>query len=101
MSDIDISRPSCEDEVDTAAQVEIKGDHAANDSATGRLNLSSIHMWALGVCLTVSGIFYAWNIGLEAGFGSYIIGRVFISTAYVSLILSISELSSGLPFAGY
>lgn len=80
--------------------VEIKGDQAANDSAAGRLNLSGINMWSLGVCISVSGIFYGWNVGLEAGFGSYIIARVLVSSAYIALLLCISELSSGLPFAG-
>ena len=89
-----------EDVFDETAVVEIRGDQAENDSAAGRLNLSSIDMWALGVCIAVSGTYYAWNVGLEAGFGSYVIARVFVSSAYISLILSISELSSGLPFAG-
>lgn len=80
--------------------VEIIGDQASNDSAVGRLNLSSIHMWALGVCIAISGTFYAWNIGLEAGLGTYAVARVLVSLAFIALILSISELSSGLPFAG-
>lgn len=99
MSECNISQHS-EDAFDETAVVEIKGDQAANDSAAGRLNLSSIDMWALGVCIAVSGTYYAWNVGYEAGFGSYVVARFLVSTAYVSLILSISELSSGLPFAG-
>lgn len=99
MSECNSSHHS-EDGFDETAVVEIKGDQAANDSAAGLLNLSSIDMWALGVCIAVSGTYYAWNVGFEAGFGSYVIARVLVSSAYVSLILSISELSSGLPFAG-
>lgn len=94
------SHNSDTEEYDATAVVEIKGDQAATDSAVGLLNLSGIDMWALGVCISVAGIYYAWNVGLEAGFGSYVVARFFVSCAYISLILSISELSSGLPFAG-
>lgn len=89
-----------EDEIDDTALVVIKGDQAATDSATGRLNLSGFDMWALGVCISVAGIYYAWNVGYAAGFGSYIVARFFVSMAYICLVMSISELSSGLPFAG-
>lgn len=99
MSECNSSRHS-QDGYDETAVVEIRGDKAENDSAAGQLHLNSVHMWALGVCIAVSGTYYAWNVGLEAGFGSYVIARVFVSSAYVFLILSISELSSGLPFAG-
>ena len=85
---------------ETLSVVEIKGDQVEADSINGQLNLTGVDMWAMGVTITVAGIFFAWNAGLEAGFGSYIIARFLITSAYISLVLCISELSSGLPFAG-
>ncbi len=41
-----------------------------------------------------------WNAALVAGFGSFAVSLFVIGSAYVCLIFCVSELSSGLPFAG-
>lgn len=81
--------------------IEIKGDQFEDKKAEAEsLQLSSVDMWALGLTTAIAGHYFSWNAGLGAGFGSYLIAMVVISTAYLCLILCISELSSALPFAG-
>jgi len=41
-----------------------------------------------------------WNLGLEAGFGSFLIGTFFNAVGYLVLILCQAEMTSALPFAG-
>ena len=57
-------------------------------------------IWALGVTLVVGGDYFSWNVGLTAGFGSFVIAALLMGFAYICLCLSVSELSSALPFAG-
>lgn len=64
------------------------------------LSLKDYDMWALGITIVIGGQYFAWNAGLTAGAGSYLIATFLIASAYGCLILCISELSSGLPFAG-
>ena len=85
---------------DSLSNLDIKGDQTDTESRFAVIKLSAFDMWAMGVAITISGLFFAWNAGLEAGFGSYIIARFLISLAYIALVFCISELSSGLPFAG-
>ena len=59
-----------------------------------------LDIWALGITIVIGGQYFGWNVGLSAGFGSFAICVVLIGTAYISLILSTSEITSGLPFAG-
>jgi len=54
----------------------------------------------LGITIVIGGQYFSWNAGLVAGFGSYFIATVLIGSAYFCLCLSVSELSSALPFAG-
>mmetsp|Transcript_7776 Transcript_7776/g.12901 ORF Transcript_7776/g.12901 Transcript_7776/m.12901 type:complete len:739 (+) Transcript_7776:72-2288(+) len=67
---------------------------------TNRLDLSAIDTWSLGITIVIGGQYFAWNAGLTAGFGSFLIATFFIATGYFSLIMCIAELSSALPFAG-
>jgi amino acid transporter len=64
------------------------------------VSLKDYDMWALGITIVIGGQYFAWNAGLSAGFGSFFIATFLIASAYACLILCISELSSGLPFAG-
>jgi amino acid transporter len=62
--------------------------------------LSWVDMWALGISIVIGGQYFSWNAGVYVGFGSYVIAFFLISSAYMCLVSSVAELSSGLPFAG-
>ena len=62
--------------------------------------LSWVDMWALGISIVIGGQYFSWNAGVFVGFGSYAIAFFVVSTAYLCLVCSVAELSSGLPFAG-
>lgn len=58
-------------------------------------------LWALGVGAVISGDFFGWNFGLEAGgFGGLLIATVLITVMYVGLCFSIAEMSPALPHTG-
>jgi ethanolamine permease len=58
-------------------------------------------LWALGVGAVISGDFFGWNFGLDAGgFGGLLIATFFIAIMYVCMVLSIAEMSTTLPHAG-
>lgn len=58
-------------------------------------------LWALGVGAVISGDFFGWNFGLEAGgFGGLLIATVIITVMYVGLCFSIAEMSPALPHTG-
>lgn len=78
----------------------IQGDQFANTEVTKLLNLKGTDLWALGLTTAIGGHYFAWNAGLTAGFGSFLIALFLVSTAYFTVVLCIAELSSALPFAG-
>ncbi|HEY1347824.1 MAG TPA: hypothetical protein VGF54_22765, partial [Streptosporangiaceae bacterium] len=58
-------------------------------------------LWSLGVAAVISGDFYGWNLGLDAGgFGGLLIATVFIAIMYYGLCFSIAEMSPALPHTG-
>ncbi|MGN6175082.1 MAG: hypothetical protein ACTHPS_19360, partial [Streptosporangiaceae bacterium] len=58
-------------------------------------------LWSLGVAAVISGDFYGWNLGLDAGgFGGLLIATVFIAAMYYGLCFSIAEMSPALPHTG-
>jgi ethanolamine permease len=58
-------------------------------------------LWALGVGAVISGDFYGWNLGLDAGgFGGLLIATVAITIMYYGLCYSIAEMSPALPHTG-
>jgi ethanolamine permease len=58
-------------------------------------------LWALGVGAVISGDFYGWNLGLDAGgFGGLLIAGVVITVMYYGLCYSIAEMSPALPHTG-
>lgn len=60
-----------------------------------------ILLWALGVGAVISGDYFGWNFGLDAGgFGGLLIATVFIAIMYVCMVLCIAEMSTALPHAG-
>ena len=81
--------------------IEIKGDQFTNQEATQKLlNLKGTDLWALGLTTAIGGHYFAWNAGLAAGFGSFLIALFLVFSAYFTVVLCIAELSSALPFAG-
>ncbi len=58
-------------------------------------------LWALGVGAVISGDFFGWNFGLEAGgFGGLLIATVIIAIMYIGMCYSIAEMSPALPHTG-
>ena len=58
-------------------------------------------LWALGVGAVISGDFFGWNFGLEAGgFGGLLIATVIITVMYAGLCFSIAEMAAALPHTG-
>ncbi len=58
-------------------------------------------LWALGVGAVISGDFYGWNVGLDAGgFGGLLIAGIVITVMYYGLCYSIAEMSPALPHTG-
>lgn len=58
-------------------------------------------LWSLGVAAVISGDFYGWNLGLDAGgFGGLLIATAVIAVMYYGLCFSIAEMSPALPHTG-
>ena len=58
-------------------------------------------LWALGVGAVISGDFFGWNFGLDAGgFGGLLVATLVITVMYVGLCFSIAEMSPALPHTG-
>jgi len=58
-------------------------------------------LWSLGVAAVISGDFYGWNVGLDAGgFGGLLIATVIVAIMYYGLCFSIAEMSPALPHTG-
>src|SRR5204862_7432234 len=58
-------------------------------------------LWSLGVAAVISGDFYGWNLGLDAGgFGGLLIATIVIAVMYYGLVFSIAEMSPALPHTG-
>ncbi|WP_373019745.1 ethanolamine permease [Thiomicrorhabdus sp.] len=55
----------------------------------------------LGVSYVISGDFAGWNFGIEqAGWGGFAIAAVLMAVMYLTLVLSLAEMSSAIPSAG-
>jgi ethanolamine permease len=60
-----------------------------------------LHIWALGVGVVITGEYFGWNPGLkEAGPIGMLIASLFVCALYMTWVLSLSELSVAMPFAG-
>ncbi len=58
-------------------------------------------LWALGVGAVISGDFFGWNFGLDAGgFGGLLIATLIITVMYAGLCFSIAEMAAALPHTG-
>ena len=55
----------------------------------------------LGVSYVISGDFAGWNFGIaEAGWGGFAIAAVLMAMMYLTLVLSLAEMSAAIPAAG-
>ena len=60
-----------------------------------------ILLWALGVGAVISGDYFGWNFGLEAGgFWGLALATLVMALMYVCMVFSIAELSTALRHAG-
>ncbi|MEM7152264.1 MAG: ethanolamine permease [Myxococcota bacterium] len=60
-----------------------------------------ILLWGLGVGYVISGDFFGWNYGLNAGgWGGLLIATAVMATLYVAMIFSIAEMATAMPVAG-
>ncbi|MCA9709327.1 MAG: amino acid permease, partial [Myxococcales bacterium] len=58
-------------------------------------------LWGLGVGYVISGDYFGWNYGLNAGgFGGLLVATALMATLYVTMIFSIAELATAMPVAG-
>jgi amino acid transporter len=65
-----------------------------------KFGITKWDIWALGITIVIGGQYFSWNAGLTSGFGSYFVSTILMGTAYICLCLSVSEITSALPFAG-
>jgi ethanolamine permease len=54
----------------------------------------------LGISLVTGGQIFSWNTGLQNGFWEFFISLLIMAFAYLCLMLSLSEITSSLPFSG-
>lgn len=58
-------------------------------------------LWGLGVGSVISGDFFGWNFGMNAGgWGGLLIATIIMATLYATMMLSIAEMSTAMPVAG-
>ncbi|MEM6992303.1 MAG: ethanolamine permease [Myxococcota bacterium] len=58
-------------------------------------------LWGLGVGYVISGDYFGWNFGLNAGgFGGLAVATLVMATLYVAMIFSIAEMATAMPVAG-
>lgn len=63
--------------------------------------LRVIHIWALGVGVVITGLYFGWNFGLPVGGPlGVLIASLIVCVLYLSWVLALSELSVAMPFAG-
>ena len=63
-----------------------------------RANMFDI--WAYCITTVIGGIYYGWNEGMKAGFGSYAIAQVLVGFAFQVLGCSLAEIMSTVSFSG-
>ncbi|HYM13497.1 MAG TPA: amino acid permease [Bryobacterales bacterium] len=63
--------------------------------------LHVIHIWALGVGVVITGEYFGWNFGLPLGGPiGVLIASLIVCVLYLAWVLTLSELSVAMPFAG-
>ncbi len=62
--------------------------------------IKGYELWALGMAVVFGGHFFGWNIGVNNGFGSYVIALLIVSVGHCFLSCCLAELMSIFPFSG-
>jgi ethanolamine permease len=63
--------------------------------------LNPLHLWAIAVCLVISGEYFGWNLGWGvAGSVGFLISTLIITLMYITFIFSYTELTTSIPHAG-
>jgi ethanolamine permease len=63
--------------------------------------MGTLHIWALGVGVVITGEYFGWNPGLkEGGPIGMLLASLFVCALYMIWVLALSELSVSMPFAG-
>jgi ethanolamine permease len=76
-------------------EIEYIREHALNKP------LGVIHIWALGVGVVITGMYFGWNFGLPvAGPVGVLVASLIVCVLYLAWVLALSELSVAMPFAG-
>ena len=66
-----------------------------------RKPMGTVHIWSLGVGAVITGEYFGWNGGLGvAGPIGMLLASLFVCVLYMAWVLSLSELSVAMPFAG-
>jgi ethanolamine permease len=77
----------------------VTGDYLASRSL--QKSAGALLLWGLGVGYVISGDFFGWNYGLNAGgFGGLLLATIVMATLYVTMIFSIAEMATMMPVAG-
>jgi ethanolamine permease len=85
--------------VDTAALRPEERQYVAEH--TLRKPMGTLHIWSLGVGAVITGEYFGWNPGLGvAGPIGMLIASLFVCALYMAWVLSLSELSVAMPYAG-
>ncbi len=63
--------------------------------------LGPVHLWAIAVGMVISGQYFGWNYGFEAGgVGGLMLAALIITVYYTLFIFSYAEVSTAIPQAG-
>ena len=63
--------------------------------------LKPIHLWAIAVGMVISGQYFGWSYGLDAGGPiGLMIAVAIVTVFYTTFIFSYAELSTAIPHAG-
>jgi ethanolamine permease len=58
-------------------------------------------IWALGVGYVISGEYFSWNFGFDAGgFGGFLVATLLMIALYTLMIYGISEMATAFPVTG-
>lgn len=61
----------------------------------------AVLIWGLGVGYVISGEYFSWNFGFDAGgFGGFAIATVLMIAMYVLMIYGVSEMATAFPVTG-
>jgi ethanolamine permease len=76
-------------------EIEYIREHALNKP------LGVIHIWALGVGVVITGMYFGWNFGLPVGGPiGVLVASLIVCVLYLAWVLALSELCVAMPFAG-